>query len=421
MLNEKILRHSFFGAAFGTLIEYYDYSLFTLFLPIIAPLFFPSSSPYESLVKSFNVLLIAMVSRPLGGLFFGYLGDAFGRRKALLTSMYGIAIATIVIGFIPSYAQFGIGSIIILMIAKTIQIFCFGGEYNGAGIYVVEHAQSKNEGYIGSLLSAVTLIGSLIASVIGIIITFAFMPEWSWRIAFILGGVVGISGILYRKNLLESPHFKQADAARDNLKNMLRKFPLEIIAGGFVGGFATVPFTTVFTFVAPVLLTKGFFTNQQFMIVQSLLIALAIVTLIIAGKSADKKSPAKVMQFGSLILIFLSYPVFLMLDKLSMIGFFLVSITMIVSNEILLGPSNAFLKNLFPMEYRYRGSSFSFTLGMSVFGGLTPIVENYLYQRTSHFSAASVWLIFLGIGTWCAIALVNNKQKSVVANKIIMN
>ena len=137
MLNKSILKKSFIGAAIGTLIEYYDYILFITFIPILSPVFFTADSAYQSLVKGYVVLLIATIARPLGGLFFGYFGDTLGRRKALLGSMYGIAIATFVMGIVPGYATLGIWACVIIIIAKSVQLFCFGGEYNGAGIYVV--------------------------------------------------------------------------------------------------------------------------------------------------------------------------------------------------------------------------------------------------------------------------------------------
>jgi MFS family permease len=327
-----------------------------------------------------------------------------------MASMYGIAFATMLIGFTPSYATIGVWSTVIIIASKSIQIFCFGGEYSGAGIYVVEHARAKNEALIGSLLSAATLLGSLFASMIGIIITFPSMPAWSWRIAFFLGGIIGIMGVFYRKNMLESPSFEQADGQRENFLALCKQFPIEIIAGIFIGGFATVPFTTILAFVVPVLMTKGFISSQQFMVIQSILIFVAILALVIAGRFADRSSPLRIMKLGAIALILFSYPALYLLDKGTLAAFFIAAAVIIIINEILLGPSNAFLKNLFPMKYRYRGSSFGFTTGMSLLGGLTPVVENMLYQRTGHFSAISLWLILLGIGTWLSLTLAGRKH-----------
>ncbi len=413
MMNTTTLsRKAFFGAAVGTLIEYYDYALFSLFLPIVSPVFFSADSNYQSLVKGYFIFLVAMIARPFGGAIFGYLGDVFGRPKALLASMYGIALSSIAIGITPSYATIGVWALVIVMIAKTIQTACFGGEYNGAGIYVVEHAKNKHAALVGSLLTAVMLCGALVASLIGVVLTYSFMPAWSWRIAFLLGGMIGVFGILYRKNLAPSPHFIPANVKYDNLITLIKKYPQELLAGIFIGGLATAPFTTVFVFVMPILTAKGFFTTHQFMLIQSLITLFAIITLIPAGMMADKKSPISVMRFSCLLLVSLSYPLISIVDKGSLLSIIAAMIGIVMINEIFLGPSNAYLKTLFPMQYRYRGSSISFCIGMSLFGGLTPVVENYLYSVSGKFSIAACWLILLGLGALFSFERVRRKQNT---------
>jgi MHS family proline/betaine transporter-like MFS transporter len=406
MLSKKL----FFGAAIGTMIEYYDYALFAIFLPLISPLFFPANTTFQSLEKGYLILLIAMLARPFGGLFFGYFGDLLGRPKALLGSMYGIAIATFLVGLVPSALTIGTWAAVALTLAKAIQLFCFGGEYNGAGIYVVEHAQNKNEALLGSFLTATTLFGALLASLVGVITTLQVMPSWSWRIAFFIGGVIGVLGVFYRKNLLDSPGFKASNNKQHSFKKLLQTYPRELIAGVFVGGFATLPFTTVITFLNPVLMTKGFYNSHQLMLSQTFLIVIAIISLVSAGKVADKISPNKTMQFGALLLVLLSYPLLRMVDQGSLYSILFAQIIFIIINEILLGPSNAYLKNAFSMEYRYRGSSFSYCLGMSLIGGLTPVVEGFLYQRTGSFSAISLWLILIGLGTFISLRMVKRSS-----------
>ncbi len=393
-----ISKKSFFGAAFGTLVEYYDSALTTIFLPIMSPLFFPADSIYHSLVKGYFFMLITLLARPFGGIIFGYLGDTLGRRKALLLSMYGIAVSTLIIGVLPPYSLWGIWAIILLIFTKSIQMLCFGGEYNGAGIYVVEHAKNENEAFIAGSLTAIMLSGSLLASLFGILFTARFMPLWSWRLAFILGSAVGVFAIIYRKDLLETPVFTPANLHIQNFKTLLKKYPRELFAGFFIGGFSTLPFTTVLTFINPILMAKGFITAQQLMKFQSLLILIAIVTLMIAGKWADKCSPKKMMQRGCLFLILISWPcLFLIANNQAML---FACALIIIANEMLLAPANAYLKNLFPVEYRYRAISFSFCLGMSVIGGLTPLVENFLYTQFGNFQPIACWLILISGLTW---------------------
>ncbi len=417
MTNKILLsKKAFLGAAFGTMVEYYDYALFSLFLPIIAPLFFPADSAYHSLVKSYFLILLAMIARPFGGALFGYLGDVFGRPKALLTSMYGIALSSFVLGILPTYSTIGVWAIVIILLAKTIQAACFGGEYNGAGIYVVEHATTQREGWAGGLLSAIMLCGGLAASFIGILLTYPFMPNWSWRIAFILGGFLGIVGILYRKNLTPSPHFIPANLKQHSFITLVKKFPEELLAGIFIGGIATALYTTVILVILPILTTKGYLTTHQFMWIVSVLNLFAVLTLMSAGSMADRISPIRVMRFACLLLVIFSYPLLSIIDKGNLFITIIAMIGIIAINEIFLGPSNAYLKSIFPMQFRYRGSSISFCIGMSLLGGLTPIIDNYLYHISGKFSLIACWLIFLGLGALISLERVRRKHHLTLAS-----
>lgn len=401
-----IRNSSFIGAAIGTMIEYYDYGLFLIFLPIISPVFFPSDSAYTSLLYAYLILLPGIIFRPLGGLAFGYLGDLLGRKKALLLSMYGIAISTFLIGVTPSYTAIGKWAIVMIVICKTVQTMCFAGEYNGAGIYVVEHAREKNEIAAGSLLSAIMLSGSLVASIIGFILTSASMPSWSWRIAFMLGGCFGLFGIFYRKNMQESPEFTLGTRQSRPLKELFRLYPKELIAGCFIGCLVTVPYTTVGSFITPVLMTNGYYTAHQCMLFQTCLAILAVAMLIVVGLYANRFTPGFIMRMGCGLLFIFSYPLLALVDTGNPIALVFALMTIVALNEIFLGPSNAYLKRLFPMEYRYRGSSFSFSLGMACLGGITPIIEHYLYGHTGKFSSLAIWIAFICLCTLISLYMV---------------
>ena len=403
----KISKSSIIGAALGTLIEYYDYSLFILFLPILAPVFFPSNSAYGSLVKGYFLLSIAVIARPIGGFLWGQIGDIVGRKKALIGSISGIGIATIIIGITPSWHTIGVWAIFIIILAKIGQVLCFGGEYNGAAIYILEHVNQKHAGFMSGVITATVLAGGLIATILGIVITLPGMPTWSWRILFIGGGLFAFLGVFWRLNLLESPEFKPIEKSQYGLISMFKKFPRELLVGAFTGGFITTPFTTALAFVAPVLMTKEYITRHQLMLIQFLIIFIAILTVLISGWIADRLSAKKLMLWASISLIIFAYPLLYIIDKGNIYWTILSLIGLVIINEICFGPSNAYLKTIFPVEYRYRATAISFGFGMSLFGGITPLMENYLYTLTHHFATAAIWPILIGCGL--LISLLINK------------
>jgi len=411
-MTHRLSKASFIGAAFGTMIEYYDYALIALFFPIIAPVFFPGKTVLESIQNGYYVLLIAMIVRPFGGVFFGHIGDMIGRKRALVGSMYGIAIATVFMGLTPSYQQIGIWATVLLVVVKSIQVFCFGGEYNGAGVYVVEHAQSHNEGFIGSLLSAVTAFGSIVAAFIGMLVTMPFMPSWSWRIAFLLGGVIGVIGIRFRKNMLESPNFTRGDPDKHTLRNIFLKYPKQFMAGILIGGLATMELATIFTFINATLMAKNLITQHQVMTLQAILLTFGMVITVISGKLADMFGHIRMLKLGVILLAIAFIPVLSVVDTGNVTEIIIAQVAMILVCEFFFGATTAVMTNLFPKQYRYRATSISFCIGMSLIGGLTPLVESLLYQYSGYFSVASIWPIGICLLGYYFISAIDNPEPS---------
>ena len=143
----------------GNSLEYYCLTLYGFLAIYLAPIFFPNQDPYISKILSFMVFSFGFLMRPLGALFFGHLGDKWGRKKSLILSIFLITIPTTIIGLVPSYESIGIWAPIIVMVSRLFQGFCSGGESTGAAIFLNEHLKSKKEGYWGSILCVSSLCG----------------------------------------------------------------------------------------------------------------------------------------------------------------------------------------------------------------------------------------------------------------------
>ncbi|MCC2624455.1 MAG: proline/betaine transporter [Burkholderiales bacterium] len=401
-IGNKVIKKSIAVASLGTLIEYYDYSIFSMFLPFLAPVFFAQKNDYQSLVMGFYAILITQIARPIGGLVFGMIGDKYGRRTALIISMYGIAFATLGIGLLPGFTSIGIYSIFLLIIIRSVQMLCYGGEYSGAGIYVVELSPSSNSGAVGAILSAMALAGSVMSSLIGMVIIWSNNSHPNWRLAFIIGGIFGLITIYWRTNMQDSTSHEQLSRNISFFK-LVRQYPKQLFAGICIGGFITTPFTTILVFVNPILKLRSHLNNTNFMSLQFLLSVVAVISLLVSGLLADKFTSAKTMKLAAKLLIILAIPLCYMLDSKVILIVIIAEVALIILNELLFGPSNAFLKQIFPVSCRYRGVAFSFALGMSLIGGLTPIVEDYLYKISGHMSFIAIWLILISCLTYVSL------------------
>lgn len=123
------------ASVLGNALELYDFSLYGIFAPLFATLFFPSGNPTVALLASLMTFAVGFFMRPLGGILFGHLGDRYGRKKALSLSIIFMALPTCIIGCLPTYDQVGLWAPFGLLLCRLLQGLCAGGEYNGASIF----------------------------------------------------------------------------------------------------------------------------------------------------------------------------------------------------------------------------------------------------------------------------------------------
>ncbi|MGH3907520.1 MAG: MFS transporter, partial [Pseudonocardiaceae bacterium] len=206
------------AAAIGNATEWFDFAAYSYVVVYIGANFFPESSDAVGTLNAFAVFAASFIIRPLGGLFFGPLGDRIGRRPVLATTILLMAGATFVIGILPTYAQIGFWAPALLVAARMIQGFSTGGEYGGAATFMSEYAPYRRRGFLGSFLEFGTLAGFTLGAVIGTVLITTLsedaMTTWGWRIPFLIALPLGIIGLYLRLKLDETPAFQEQDADR---------------------------------------------------------------------------------------------------------------------------------------------------------------------------------------------------------------
>src|ERR1700722_11205305 len=205
----------------GNALEYYDFMLYGFFATILAPLFFPSENPSLSLIASMGSYGVGFLARPLGGIFFGHLGDRQGRKHTLSLSILLVTIPTLGIALLPTYAQIGIWAPLLLLLCRIFQGFCLGGETSGAMTYIIENAKPQEKDTASAWLVLSCYLGTLVGTGLGAVFTLSFMPEWGWRLTFVMGSLIALVGYYIRKKLKESPEFIECQQ-----KGRILKVPL---------------------------------------------------------------------------------------------------------------------------------------------------------------------------------------------------
>ena len=387
-------------SALGGTLEFYDFVVFVFFANVIGRLFFPAEMPeWMRQLQTLGIFAAGYLARPIGGILIAHYGDILGRKKMFTLSVFLMAVPTLIIGLLPTYASIGIAAPILLLLMRVLQGAAIGGEMPGAWIFVAEHAPEKRYGFaIGALTSGITG-GIFLGSIIGVWLNSTYsqseIHDWAWRIPFILGGVFGLVSVYMRKFLHETPIFKELQAR----KAADRELPLKTILRDHREACAVVALMTWIlstAVVVVVLMTPGYL-QKNFHIDPAMALkanAVATVTLTIGcvfwGWLSDKLGTRLTMILGwggmaaTAYLFYLNLPgtEASLICTYATVGFFVGSISLLPVVGV----------RAFPADVRFTGLSFAYNMAYAVFGGLTPMLVSVWQQRDvmapAHYVAA---------------------------------
>ena len=191
---KKAARASFIG----NFVEWFDYGAYGYLAAVIATVFFPTGDKTTALMSAYAVFALSFLIRPLGGIFWGYIGDKYGRRPALSWSILIMSAATFLIALLPGYASIGIAAPIMLLVLRMFQGFSASGEYAGASAFLAEYAPPEKRGFYTSIVPASTaaglLLGSLMAAGMYELLSTEAIADWGWRLPFLLAAPLGLVG-----------------------------------------------------------------------------------------------------------------------------------------------------------------------------------------------------------------------------------
>ena len=209
--DQNTLKRVATASFIGNFVEWFDYAAYGFLATVIALVFFPSSDPVVALMSTYAIFALSFIVRPFGGIFWGYVGDKYGRKHALSWSIMIMTLATMCIALLPNYASIGIFAPLLLLFFRMIQGFSASGEYAGASNFLAEYAPKNKKGLYTSLVPASTaaglLLGSLMSAAMFAWMSESFLYEYGWRIPFLLAAPLGLIGRFIRLKLEDTPEF----------------------------------------------------------------------------------------------------------------------------------------------------------------------------------------------------------------------
>ncbi|NPA54128.1 MAG: MHS family MFS transporter [Aquificae bacterium] len=390
-----------FAGMIGNVLEWYDFVVYGFLASILGELFFPSSDPMVSLIKSFAVFAVGFLMRPIGAILFGYIGDRFGRKKALTISIIMMAVSTTAIGLLPTYAQIGILAPVLLVLLKLIQGLSVGGEYTTSVSFIVEHAPEGKRGLFGSVAILGAVAGILLGSASGAFIT-KILPEealysWGWRILFFTGILLGLVGYYVRKNIDETPKFLELEYEelidKHPIKDLFKFYKKEFIKTFFLSTFQAVGFYTIFVYIANHLSVFVNFPKAEALTINTISMLVLAVLIPFFGWLSDKIGRKPLILFSTGFTVLAAYPLFEYLSK----GDFQSALTaqiifaVIVAGFMAILPTT--LVEIFPTKVRNSGYSIGYNLPFAIFGGTAPLIATYLIKLTGNINAPAFYLM----------------------------
>lgn len=388
----------FFSAISGNILEYYDFTVYTVFAPIIGQTFFSSYSAYTQIILTLSVFATGFITRPVGGIFFGYIADRYGRRLSLIISMLGMTIPTFTIGLIPTYSDIGVLAPIILTIMRLIQGLCISGEGAGTAIFILEHHRNLRPGFTAGLVHGSNIAGTLTASFIGIVIEKYFgNVGFAWRFAFLLGGVMGLFGLYLRLKVSETPIFQMLAEKKRVLKAPFSHVIQTAWRAMFItfcaGAVASSVLYLVKSYVSVFYNDIMHFDNITALSYFAYTLFISMIFMPLSGGLADLIGKFRMIIIASTGVLILALPTFILLQSLEVWQQILALTILGVLGGAISGAAYIFVISLFTPEQKFSGVAFSYNLGITVCGGTSPIISRWLVEETGLFYAPAFYIM----------------------------
>ncbi len=403
------------AAGLGSAIEYYDFQLYAVLAVTISPLFFPNQSPETALLSTLLIFGSAFLVRPLGGMFFGWLGDRHGRRTALLVTVIGMGFATAGIGLLPGYLALGVLAPCLLLLLRFTQGFFAGGEVTGAATYIAESVPMRQRGFFGAFNPAMATFGLTLATgaagLCSAILGAAAMGAWGWRIPLLLSVPLIAVCFWARSRIEDSPVFerlaREARLSRTPLAEVVSQhFPalLKIIGLGFAqnaAGYVGVVYLSIH-------MTRflKYDPTHVFALISTVTL-LSVALMPLSGAVSDRVGRRAMLAVALLGYMVLA-PATMYLVGQGNFGLAIIAVVISILPFVMMqSVGYPLYAEIMPSRIRYSGVALGFNLAAILGGATGPYIATWLVQQTGHPIAPGFYITLvaaIGLATLATVS-----------------
>jgi MFS family permease len=396
-----------FSSSIGSIIEWYDFFVFASAAALVFDrVFFPRAEPMTGVLLSLMTYAVGFLTRPLGGVVFGVLGDRHGRKRVLVWSLMLMGVATVGVGLIPAYATIGVYAPILLVALRLVQGFAVGGEVGGALLLVTESSPPEKRGLwaawpmiggpAGNVLSAAVFV--LLSLVLGE----ATFADWGWRIGFFASALLIGVGVWMRTRVAESPLYEayvkrraQDAAAAQPLARTLAQHWGAMLVVFFVKAAENALFY-VFTTFYIVYVTRVLHRPRVIALEAAAIGSIAdVIAIFVAGALSDRSGRRLVTMVGFIAAAMWAFVMFPVTRGGGTAAIILAAAYAGLSHGMIVGGMSALFLELFPTSARYTGFSLGYQLATVFTGALAPLIGVALLEKYNSTLPVSLYALFM--------------------------
>lgn len=406
----NVLHRAIGASAIGNAVEWFDYGVYAYMTTHIAASLFPAGD--NAVFFTLVGFAISFLIRPIGGLFWGPLGDRIGRKRVLAMTIILMAASTVCVGLIPSYETIGWAAPVILYLLRVIQGFSAGGEYGGAATFMAEYAPDKKRGFYGSFLEVGTLTGFTLGNGIALILVHTLsdssLQSWGWRIPFFVAAPLGLIGMYLRSRMEDTPIFRELEKKQATeeqvtgvFKDLMTKYLRPILTlFGLVIAVNVVNYTLLSYMPTYLQANIGMSEDNALLVPFFGQIAMLLV-LPFFGALSDRVGRKPMWLFSCLALVIAAIPCYLLIGTNlvgGMVGFAILGLLYAPQ----LATISATFPAMFPTIVRFAGVAIGYNISTSLFGGTAAAVNDKAISVTG----IDIFPAFYMMGA-CVIGLIS--------------